>query len=142
MTERELKRMGRRELIEIIVTQKKQELELRGKLEKAEAELEDRTIRIANVGSIAEAALALNGVFDTAQAAAEAYLCSIRAANADAELRASQTREECRRRLEETDRQCAEKLAAVDAEIERRTGLFNDKIRDYLQTHPELQNMD
>ena len=33
--------------------------------------LSDRTVKLENAGSIAEAALALNGVFEAAQAAAE-----------------------------------------------------------------------
>ncbi len=78
MTEKELRRMSRRELIEIIFAMKKTELELRDKLQEAERQLENRKIQIAESGSIAEAALALSGVFEAAQAAADLYLQSIR----------------------------------------------------------------
>ncbi len=81
MTEKELKRMGRRELIEIIAALKRTELELRDRLEKAEAQLADRKALVDKAGSIAEAALALNGVFEAAQAAADTYLQSLYAAN-------------------------------------------------------------
>ncbi len=71
--------MGRRELIEIIFALKKREVELQERLEAAEKQLEDRRIRMAETGSIAEAALALNGVFEAAQAAADAYVQSVMA---------------------------------------------------------------
>lgn len=47
-------------------------------MEQAEQKLREREIRIANAGSIADAALALNGVFEAAQKAAEDYLRSVR----------------------------------------------------------------
>lgn len=46
-----------------------------------QAERENRNLDLAEVGSIAEAALKLNGVFEAAQRAADQYLRSIRAAN-------------------------------------------------------------
>ncbi len=81
MTEKELRRMGRRELIEIIAALKKTELELRSRLEQAQSQLADRRILISEAGSIAEAALSLNGVFEAAQAAADGYLQSVYASH-------------------------------------------------------------
>ena len=138
MTEKELSRMSRRELIEIIATQKKRELELEQRLRTAAKQLADRNIKLSEAGSIAEAALSLNGVFESAQAAADHYLKSIHAANADIEARVAETEKECVRRLEETDHQCADKLAAVDAEIQRRTAAFNRMVREFVKAHPEL----
>ena len=43
------------------------------------AENPDRTLRLEQVGSIAEAALSLNRVFEAAQAAADQYLESVKA---------------------------------------------------------------
>ena len=42
-------------------------------------QLADRTLRLEQVGSIAEAALSLNRVFEAAQAAADQYLESVKA---------------------------------------------------------------
>ncbi len=141
MTEKELKHMSRAELIEIIAEQKKRELKLQQQLDQADQMLADRTVKISNAGSIAEAALALNGVFETAQTAADSYLESIRSANANIEARIAETEELCARRLEETDRKCAEKLAASDEEIKRRTAAFNRRIREFMNVHPELRGM-
>ena len=73
MAERELRRMSRTELIEIIYALKQHEEELE--------QLDDRTLRLEHAGSIAEASLALHQVFEAAQAAADAYLKSVKAMN-------------------------------------------------------------
>ena len=81
MAERELRRMNRTELIEIIYALKKHEEELEQQNAELKQKLADRTLRLEQAGSIAEAALALNQVFEAAQAAADDYLNSIKAAN-------------------------------------------------------------
>ncbi len=75
--ENDLRRLSRQELIQIIYEMKKNEIKLRSELEAAQQKLEEREIKLADVGSIAEAALQLNGVFEAAQEAADEYLRSI-----------------------------------------------------------------
>lgn len=79
MTDKELRRLSRRDLMEILYEQGKEIETLRDELAAKEAELEDRRIMIENSGSIAEAALKLNGVFEAAQAACEQYSLSLKA---------------------------------------------------------------
>ena len=74
MLEKELKKLSRRELLEILIMQSKRVEKLEAQLAEANRKLEDRRIRLEKVGSIAEAALALNNVFEAAQRAAEQYL--------------------------------------------------------------------
>lgn len=81
MADKELRRMRRSELIEIIFALKTSEENVRKEKEALEERLHDRTIQIAKAGSIADASLALNGVFEAAQIAADDYLNSIKAAN-------------------------------------------------------------
>ncbi len=78
MTDAQLRRLSRRDLIDIIFELKKREMQLQQQLEEANKALEDRQIRIEQAGSIAQAALALNRVFEAAQAAADDYLRSVR----------------------------------------------------------------
>ncbi len=75
-----LRRLGRKELLEIIYTLKQQQEELQAQLDEANRQLADRTIRLENAGSIAQAALAINNVMEAAQAAADSYLASVQAA--------------------------------------------------------------
>ncbi len=111
MTEKELKRLGRRELIELIAAMKKREIELESRLEKAEKILTDRTIKIANAGSIAEASLSLNGVFEAAQDAADSYLLSAQKMQEEAERTLKLAKREAARILREAE--CAEAKKGV-----------------------------
>lgn len=110
MTDRELQKLGRRELLQLLLDQAKEtdrlgkllreteeqlgQLEegyerLRERLDQKDArirelqdtlqaEREKRETDLSEVGSIAEAALRLNGVFDAAQQAADQYLQSVK----------------------------------------------------------------
>ena len=74
MTSKELKRLSRRELLEMLIEQMKENQRLRSRLEQAEAELENRKLVSLRAGSMAEAAMQLNGVFEAADKAARQYL--------------------------------------------------------------------
>lgn len=78
MTDKELKHLSRSELLEMLIAQMEENEKLKIDLEKAQEKANSRQIAIDRAGSIAEAALVLNGVFDAAQAAAAQYLENIR----------------------------------------------------------------
>ena len=78
MTDQELRKLSRVELLELLLEEKQENDRLRGQLEKANELLTKRAIEIDCVGSIAEASLALNGVFEAAQKAADQYLENVR----------------------------------------------------------------
>ena len=71
MTDKELKRIGRAELLELLLAQSEENEALQIRIEELEQELRHREIIIANAGTIADAAFQLNGVFDAAGAAQE-----------------------------------------------------------------------
>lgn len=77
MTEKELKRLSRSELLELLLIQTKETERLSKRLEKAETMLADRQLRLEKAGDIAHAALDINGVMEAAQAAAQQYLDNI-----------------------------------------------------------------
>ena len=111
MTDKQLQKLGRRELLQMLLEQAKeterlsQELtetsaqlrqleetyeRLRQRLDSKDAQIhelkttlqaerEKRDVELQEAGSIAEAALTLNGVFDAAQKAADLYLEQVRA---------------------------------------------------------------
>ena len=78
MTEKELHKLKRAELLEMMLAQSREIEVLRARIEELETKLADREIRIRESGSIAEAALKLNGIFEAAQAASDQYLENIR----------------------------------------------------------------
>ncbi len=78
MTDQELRKLNRTDLLELLLEQSKENEQLREELRQAQEKLASRKIEIDHAGSIAEAALRLNGVFEAAQQAAEQYLENVR----------------------------------------------------------------
>lgn len=77
ITEKELKRLSRTDLLELLLAQSRQIDSLQAELTQVKQQLEDKNIAIRKAGSIAEAALQLNGVFEAAQKACEQYTLNI-----------------------------------------------------------------
>lgn len=74
MTEKELKKLNRYQLLELLILQTERAEKLKSRLEETEKKLNDLNIQISSLGSIAEASLQLHGVFQAAQEAADSYL--------------------------------------------------------------------
>jgi len=74
MTEKEMKKLNRYQLLELLIHQTQRADQLQQQLDEAEERLKAQSVRLASLGSIAEAALQLNGVFEAAQKAADQYL--------------------------------------------------------------------
>lgn len=79
MAEKELRKMNRAELIEIIYALQQREQSLQQQIDSLEKQLAEKKIILKEAGNIAEAALRLNDVFAAAQAAADQYVRSVRA---------------------------------------------------------------
>ncbi|MBQ7050577.1 MAG: DNA repair protein [Firmicutes bacterium] len=77
MTQREVRKLKRADLLELLIEQRKQIEQLQEELIAANIRLSDRTIQIEKTGSIAEAALKLNGIFEAAQKACDQYTYNI-----------------------------------------------------------------
>lgn len=101
MTDKDLRNLGRKELIEIIYEFQKREAEFQSTIKSLSEQLEVKEIQMEQAGSIAEAALVLNGIFESAQKAADQYLLSIKTANEHI--------------AEETQKQLAEAKEQADA---------------------------
>lgn len=78
MTDKELRKLSRIDLLELLLEKSRENEKLKEELEQVKAQLDDRKINIEKAGSIAEASLVLNGVFQAAQAAADQYLENLR----------------------------------------------------------------
>ena len=99
MTDKELKKLNRAELLELLLIQTREIERLNTQVEELQAELNQRKITLVQAGNIAEAALKLNHVFEAAQAAADQYLLSVTNPAED-------TQKQCAEMLEQTRQQC------------------------------------
>ena len=107
MTDKELRKLSRAELIDILFELQTQNENLTAENRELAAQLESRQLQITEAGSIAEAALRLNGVFEAAQAAADQYVRCTKDSLAIAE-----------RTLAAAKRQAQKLLADADAHLE------------------------
>lgn len=78
MTEKEMRKLSRADLLRLLLRQTRRNEELQAELDRANAQLEQRRIEIERSGTLAEAALRLNGVFEAADRAAKQYLENLR----------------------------------------------------------------
>ena len=84
MTDKELKRLKRVDLLELLIAQSRENDRLRAELEEMRSKLEAKELTLEKAGSIAEAALRLNKVFEAAQLAADQYILSVKAQASEA----------------------------------------------------------
>lgn len=109
MMEQELKRLRRADLLEMLLDLSKENDLLRTQLDRANKQLADQTIAIEKSGSLAEAALKLNGVFDAAQAACDQYILNLQQRIAQQDLICAQmeleTKKKCELMIEEAKKQ-------------------------------------
>ena len=73
MTDKDLRKLSREDLLQLLLEQGRKVRQLREKLAAAEKALDDRMLKMDKAGSIAEASLQLNGVFEAAEAACRQY---------------------------------------------------------------------
>ena len=132
MVSKELKKLNRRELVDIIYQMKKNEQQLHNEISSLQEALQDKRIRLSMAGSIADAALSISDVFSSAQDAADRYLQEIAAMKEDAEI-------ECEKIIAEA-RQQAEKIIL---EAELHCSILNDQYRreceKWYKLHQEIQ---
>ena len=78
MDNRDIRKLSRSDLLEMLVEISKENDRLKEELAEANKKLENRVVAAKEAGSIAEASLKLNGVFEAAEKAAEDYLYNIK----------------------------------------------------------------
>lgn len=111
MTPKELKRLSRSDLLEMLLDLSKENDRLHNENASLRAQLEDRTIAISNCGSLAEAALQLSGIFQAAQDACQQYTDNIQS-------RSENLEQHCRRMEQETQARCDAMIAQAKAQAQ------------------------
>lgn len=101
MINKDLKRLSRRELVDIIYQLKKNEQQLQEKIDVLEAQLNDRRIRISAAGSVADAAVDITGILSNAQTTADLYLEEISSMKQDTEKECESMIEAAKKKVEE-----------------------------------------
>ena len=145
MTETDLGKLSRKQLLELLLKQTERAEELEKQLSDAERQLEDRNLIKSEAGSIAEASLKLNRVFEAAEAAASQYLENIKkigggnSASSDnfsnggddrAKELIAEAERICKKRIAETEALCREREAATERICAEKEETLNTKLKN------------
>ncbi len=140
MTDKELRRLHREDLLQILIAQQKQIEDLTAALEDSEKALNDKKIAIEESGSLAEAALKLNDVFTSAQQAADMYVNETReridALRAEADSTVSKARAEAAEIVRQARREAADLVDDARREADRLKYEVNG------EKHPDVPTAD
>lgn len=96
MVSKELKKLNRRELVDIIYQLKKNEQRLQAENDALRAELEEKQRRLSEVESVTEAAMTITSVLSAARESADLYLKEIASIKADTEMECKKIIQEAR----------------------------------------------
>ena len=135
MISKELKRLSRRELVDIIYLLKKNEQERQEQIATLEDELQEKRIRISVAGSIAEAAVDITNVFSIAQTTADLYLHEIACMKEETEL-------ECKRMLEEAHKKVEKILADGKKQYADLEARYQRDYQKWQQLQSEIQKLE
>ena len=153
MTEKEIRRLTRAELLEMLIRQSQ---EVQKELKAAEEALHSRRIALDEAGSIAEASLRLNGVFEAAQNACEQYTENIQTLSRRQEAICAQREQESRERAEEmlkkaqvqadqtvqeAEARCAEMLRKAEQDSNAYWERVSRKMESFYREHEELADL-
>lgn len=127
MKQPDLRNLSRTELLEILIQQSEEMEVLRSQNEAYRQQLEDRTLKQKNAGSLAEAALQVSGVFEAAQEAAQQYLQNIEKMSSEQE----ECAEKAKQLLVQTEAQCAAMRAETEAKCNKMVEKAKAESLDY-----------
>ena len=135
MIGKELKKLSRKELVDIIYQLKKNEEEKQAELAAMEAELQDKRIRVSVAGSIAEAAMDITQIFATAQRTADLYLLEISAMK-------EATERECASLVEDAKKQAEATITEAEARLVQLNSQYLTEYEKYQQLKAEVNRLE
>ena len=135
MISKELKRLSRRELVDIIYQLKKNEQEMQEEIESLKTELRDKRIRISTAGSIADAAISVTNVFSTAQLTADIYLREISCMREDADR-------ECAKKIEEAEKRVRDILTDGEKKFDTLKTAYKREYVKWQQLKSEVEKLE
>lgn len=132
MTERELRRLSRADLLELLLAQRRENEQLRCILDQTQTQLADRTIKIDKAGSIAEASLQLSGIFNAAQDSCQYYMDNIR-------LLSERQSKVCQQMEQDTKERCDRMVAEAEMKAQQCWDNCAARIKQLVESFNGLQ---
>lgn len=139
MKDKDLKRLSRAELLEMLIAQSKEVQRLQQELADVKAALASRSILINKAGSIAEASLQLSGIFSAAQQAADQYLENVTSVEIDCAALQKESREKAAAMIAEAQAKCEEMERKAQVNSLKWWTETSKKLEDFYLSHPGLR---
>ncbi len=128
MTDKELKKLSRAELLEMLLQQTQEVDRLKSEIAQLEVRLQQRQLQHETAGNIAQAALQVSGIFEAAQAAADQYLENVSALEAKTQMR-------CQLMEEQTKEKCKDYVRKAEIDAKKFWEEIREEIRDPYIAH-------
>lgn len=135
MISKELKKLNRRELVDIIYQLKKNEEQLKEKIASLEADLQDKRIHLSVAGSIAEAATDITGIFSVTQSTADLYLNEIVSMKED-------TGRECAKMIEEAQKKVESIMSEGKVQYDVLAARYRADYKKWQQLRAEIEKFE
>ena len=135
MAEYNLKKLSRADLLEMLVDQGEELEILKQKLADTEAKLYQKELIIDEAGSIADASLKLNGVFEAAQASCEQYIDNIKLLSERQQQVCEQLEQESRAKAETLLAETTEKCEIMESDMKTRCEEMLAKAKEESQAY-------
>ncbi len=119
MDSKKLKKLGRTDLLELLIEQGRENEQLQARVAELEGRLADRSLRVEKAGTMAEAALLANGFFEAAQEAGKQYLENLERMDREREAILAEARARADATVAETEQACREMTERARAAADR-----------------------
>ncbi len=134
MTDRDLQKLKRIELLEILVEQGKTIERLEKELADANKKLEDRNLKLKEAGSIADAAVQVTGILEAAQSAAHIYLENVQKME-------QETKGRCDEMERETLERCQNMIVEAEKAADAKWAVISERLENFYNTHRGMKEM-
>jgi hypothetical protein len=143
MIEKNLKRLSKLELLEMLRSQELEIISLRDEIAKLEEKIKSKKLQVQEAGSIAEASLAVNNIFEAAQQAADQYLMNVKDridVEAEKYIRIKSTAEQQAAILmSTTEKNCSDREKREREYVDSLWNSLKEKLDAYYTLHPEVR---
>ena len=141
MNNKELKKLSRTELLELLIDVTKENNELKAQNEELQSKLNDKLLAMGKAGSIAEASLELNGIFTAAQDAAEQYLLNVQQSNAICENMQKEAEEQAKMIRADADKYAEETVQQAKNQADAYWIGVSQRLEAFYQEHQGLKEL-
>ena len=139
MTDNELRRLSRKDLLEMLIELESENERLRAEIETIKNEKENNDLIVNNATSIAEASLQLHGVFEAADDAAKQYLVNIKRCNEEQQTEYDRIIGEAHIKAAEIIKNAEIKKNRMIKDADDYWKQLSDKLESFYRSHPGIK---